>query len=161
MADWIGYKHGKGIVPLCRTGENPVCPRTFNHFMGHTMSPPPTTTSAMTALAVPPTEQDLNQVEYQVSARLANMLTDVETAIGSIITAASALRATTANLTTQRTYVSNRSDSLTTGVASLVDANMNEAATKIAAVQVQQPLGEQALSISNSNTRVILKLFEL
>jgi hypothetical protein len=52
-ADWIGYKHGKGIVPLCRTGENPVCPRTINHFMGYTMSRLPTTTSAMTALAVP------------------------------------------------------------------------------------------------------------
>jgi flagellin len=92
---------------------------------------------------------------------LANMPTDVETTIGSVTTAASALGATTTNLTTQRTYVSNLSDSLTTGVGSLVDANMNEAATKIAAVQVQRPLGEQALSLSNSNTLVILKLFEL
>jgi flagellin len=92
---------------------------------------------------------------------LANMLTDVETATGSVTTVASALGATTANLTTQRTYVSNLSDSLTTDVGSLVDVNMNEAATKIAAVQVQQPLGEQALSISNSSTLVILKLLEL
>jgi len=82
----------------------------------------------MTALAaLAPAEQDLNQVENQVSAGdLANMLTGVETAAGSITTAASSLGATTTNLTTQRTYVSNLSDSLTTGVASLVDANMNE-----------------------------------
>jgi hypothetical protein len=53
------------------------------------------------------------------------------------------------------------SDSLTTGVASLLDANMNEAATKLAALQVQQQLGVQALSISNSNARVILKLIEI
>jgi flagellin len=92
---------------------------------------------------------------------LCNVPTDAQTAIGSVTPAASALGATTANLTTQRTYVSNLSDSLTTDAGSLVDANMNEAATKIAAVQVQQPLGEHALSISNSNTLVILKLFEL
>jgi flagellin len=126
------------------------------------MSRLPTTTSAMTALAaLTPTAQYFHQVESQVSPDdLANMLTDAETAIGSVTPTASALGATTTNLTTQRTYVSNLSDSLTTGVGSLVNANMNEAATKIAGVQVQQLLGEQALSISNSNTLVNLKLFE-
>jgi flagellin len=89
------------------------------------------------------------------------MQTDVETAIGSSTPAASTLGATTTNLTTQRTSVSNPSDSLTTGVASLVDANMNEAATKLAALQVQQQLGAQALSISDSNIQLILKLIEL
>lgn len=91
---------------------------------------------------------------------LANMLKDVETAISSITTAASTLGSTTTNLSTQATYISNLSDSLTTGVGSLVDANMNEAATKLAALQVQQQLGIQALSISNSNTQLILKLFQ-
>jgi flagellin len=90
-----------------------------------------------------------------------NMLTDVQTAISSMTTAASVLGSTTTNLTTQQNYVSNLSDSLTTGVGSLVDANMNEAATKLAALQVQQQLGIQALSISNSNTQLILKLFGL
>lgn len=90
---------------------------------------------------------------------LANMLKDVETAISSITTASSILGSTTTNLTTQQNYVSNLSDSLTTGVGSLVDADMNEAATKLAALQVQQQLGIQALSISNSNTQLILKLF--
>lgn len=90
---------------------------------------------------------------------LANMLKDVETAISSLTTAASTLGATTVNITTQQNFVSNLTDSLTTGVGSLVDANMNEAATKLAALQVQQQLGIQALSISNSNTQLILKLF--
>lgn len=47
-----------------------------------------------------------------------------------------------------------------TGVGALVEANMNEAATKLAALQVQQQLGVQALSISNSNTQLILRLFQ-
>lgn len=91
---------------------------------------------------------------------LANMLTDVETAISSLTTAASQLGATTTNLSTQQTFISNLSDSLTTGVGALVDADMNEAATKLAALQVQQQLGVQALSISNSNAQLILRLFQ-
>ncbi len=94
------------------------------------------------------------------SGDIANMLKDVEAAISSLTTAASTLGATTTNISTQQTYISNLSDSLTTGVGSLVDANMNEAATKLAALQVQQQLGIQALSISNSNSQLILKLFQ-
>jgi flagellin len=90
---------------------------------------------------------------------LANMLTDVDSVISAITTAASTLGGVTTNLTTQQNYISNLSDSLTTGVGSLVDANMNEAATKLAALQVQQQLGVQALGIANSNTQLILKLF--
>lgn len=90
---------------------------------------------------------------------IANMLTDVETAISSITTAASELGATSTNLSTQQTYITNLSDSLTTGVGALVDADMNEAATKLAALQVQQQLGVQALSISNANAQLILQLF--
>jgi flagellin len=100
---------------------------------------------------------ELNKIETDI----ANALTDVATAIGSITTAASTLDATTTNLPAQRTYVSNLSDSLTTGVGALVGANMNEAATKLAALQGEQQLDSQALSISNSNTKLILKLFEL
>ena len=67
---------------------------------------------------------------------------------------------TTTNLTTERTYVSNLSDSLTTGVGSLVDASMNEAATKLAAVQVEQHLGARVPRLSDTSTQLILKLFE-
>lgn len=99
-------------------------------------------------------------VSAATAGDIANMLKDVETAISAMTTAASQLGATTTNLSTQQTYISNLSDSLTTGVGSLVDANMNEAATKLAALQVQQQLGIQALSISNSNSQLILKLFQ-
>ncbi len=100
-------------------------------------------------------------VSTATAGDLANMLKDAEAAISSMTTAASQLGATTTNIATQQTYISNLSDSLTTGVGSLVDANMNQAATKLAALQVQQQLGIQALSISNSNTQLILKLFGL
>jgi len=93
------------------------------------------------------------------STTIANMLADVETAIQSITTAASTVGGAQTNVMDQQAFISNLSASLTTGVGALVDADMNEASTKIAALQVQQQLGVQALAIANSNTQLILKLF--
>ena len=45
------------------------------------------------------------------------------------------------------------------GVSKLVDADMNEESTKLKALQTQQQLGIQALSIANSNAQNILSLF--
>ena len=44
--------------------------------------------------------------------------------------------------------------------APLVDADMNEESTKLQALQVQQQLGIQALSIANSSSQSILRLFQ-
>ena len=45
------------------------------------------------------------------------------------------------------------------GVSQLVDADMNAESTKLQALQVQQQLGIQALSIANSGSQNILSLF--
>ncbi len=50
-------------------------------------------------------------------------------------------------------------DAIERGVATLVDADMNEESTRLQALQVQQQLGIQALSITNSSTQNILSLF--
>jgi flagellin len=94
------------------------------------------------------------------SGAIQNMLTDLQTAVSSITTASSTLGATTTNITNQQTFVTALSNSLTNGVASLVDADMNQASTRLSALQVQQQLGIQALSIANTNTQLILKLFQ-
>ena len=91
---------------------------------------------------------------------IGNMLTDVQTALSKITAAASNVGADQNNVTAQQTFISNLSDSLTAAVGSLVDADMNQASTKISALQVQQQLGVQALAIANSNTQLILKLFQ-
>jgi flagellin len=98
-------------------------------------------------------------VSSATSGDIANMLTDVNTAINSITTAGSTLGANSTNIATQQNFISNLSNSLTSGIGSLVDADMNQASTKLAALQVQQQLGIQALSIANTNTQMILKLF--
>ena len=55
--------------------------------------------------------------------------------------------------------MSNLQDAITRGVGQLVDADMNQESTRLQALQVQQQLGIQALSIANQNAQSILSLF--
>ncbi|MCB1397778.1 MAG: flagellin [Rhodobacteraceae bacterium] len=59
----------------------------------------------------------------------------------------------------QSEYVNNLMDSLKAGIGSMVDADMEEASAKLQALQVQQQLGIQALSIANQAPQNILSLF--
>ncbi|OWZ91748.1 flagellin, partial [Sinorhizobium sp. LM21] len=56
-------------------------------------------------------------------------------------------------------FVENLSDSIEKGVGRLVDADMNEESTRLKALQTQQQLGIQALTIANTNSQNILSLF--
>lgn len=110
--------------------------------------------SSASVLSLDVTTSGLTAGDFQ------NMLTDIATALNNIESAASTIGATQTNVTEQQNFVSALSDSLTSGVGSLVDADMNQASTRISALQVQQQLGVQALSIANSNTQLILRLFQ-
>ena len=57
------------------------------------------------------------------------------------------------------TFVGKLSDVLTTGVGNLVDADMAKESATLQALQVQQQLGAQSLSIANQAPQVILSLF--
>jgi flagellin len=94
------------------------------------------------------------------SDQLAAAQDQVEAAITALTTAGSKLGSVATNLTSQTTFTSTLSDSLTSGVGSLVDADMNQASTRLNALQTQQQLGIQSLSIANQNTQLILKLFQ-
>ena len=59
----------------------------------------------------------------------------------------------------QSDFVSSLMGAIDRGVASLVDADMNSESTRLQALQVQQQLGIQALSIANSSSQNILSLF--
>ncbi|WP_134496216.1 flagellin [Microvirga pakistanensis] len=88
------------------------------------------------------------------------LLDDVEDAIDLVKTAAAQLGATKALLETQEEFIGVLSDSLTAGVSAFVDADMNEASTRFQALQTQQQLGVQSLSMANQNSQMILKLFQ-
>ena len=96
------------------------------------------------------------------------------TAAGDVDTAAAAVEAaleTTRNFATELGAAKNQidaqskflgvlSESMTNSVSTLVDADMNEASTRLQALQTQQQLGVQSLSIANQNSQMILKLFQ-
>ena len=87
-------------------------------------------------------------------------LDTVGTALTAANKASSALGSLGTQIDQQSTFTSALSDSLTTGIGSLVDADLNEASTRLNALQTQQQLGVQALSVANQNSQIILKLFQ-
>ena len=93
------------------------------------------------------------------SAQLADYISAVGQALTNVNTASENLGAAAKTISAQSTFTSSLSDSLTTGVGSLVDADLNEASTRLNALQTQQQLGVQALSVANQNSQLILKLF--
>ena len=93
------------------------------------------------------------------NANIDSMISDVDTAIKSMTTAASDLGAAKKRVGLQQDFVKGLMDAIDRGVGQLVDADMNEESTRLSALQVQQQLGIQALSIANSNSQNILSLF--
>ena len=69
--------------------------------------------------------------------------------------------ATQDRMTTASTFNSDLTTNYADGVSGLVDANMNEASTRLQALQTQEQLGIQSLSVANQNAQLILKLFGL
>ncbi len=90
---------------------------------------------------------------------LNEMISAVDTALADMTTSASDLGAAKKRVDMQKDFVSGLMDAIDRGVGTLVDADMNEESTRLQALQVQQQLGIQALSIANSNSQQILSLF--
>ncbi len=88
-----------------------------------------------------------------------DILTAVNSALSSVTNYAAQIGATQDRMSA----MSNLNTALTTnyanGVQGLVDADMNTASTRLQALQTQEQLGIQALSIANQNAQLILKLF--
>ncbi|WP_299860010.1 flagellin [uncultured Roseobacter sp.] len=88
-----------------------------------------------------------------------NALDTVEGLINSAIDSAAEFGSTGRQIDTQADFVSKLSDLLTSGIGALVDADMEAASAKLQALQTQQQLGVQALSIANQAPQTILSLF--
>ena len=84
----------------------------------------------------------------------------IDDAITNVTAGAATLGQYTTTVNNQISFTSSMSDAITSGVGSLVDADMNVASTRIQALQTQQQLGIQALSMANQNSQLILKLFQ-
>ncbi|MGK9264708.1 flagellin, partial [Sinorhizobium meliloti] len=93
------------------------------------------------------------------STQLAGMLSMVDAALETMTSAAADLGSIGMRIELQEEFVSKLTDSIDSGVGRLVDADMNEESTRLKALQTQQQLAIQALSIANSASESILTLF--
>ena len=83
----------------------------------------------------------------------------VDTLLDTANTAAAAFGAAQIRIDAQNDFLGKQADALKAGVGALVDADMEEASARLSALQVQQQLGIQALSIANQAPQNVLALF--
>ncbi|MBA1350047.1 MULTISPECIES: flagellin [Rhizobium] len=93
------------------------------------------------------------------SAEISMALTSIEAGLEAMTKAASQLGSISTRIDLQENFVSALSDSIDSGVGRLVDADMEEESSKLTALQTQQQLAIQSLSIANSSAQNILTLF--
>jgi flagellin len=90
----------------------------------------------------------------------AAMVDTVEASLKAVNSALGELGAGSKKLSIQSTFVQNLSDTLTTGIGNLVDADMATESAMLTSLQTKQQLGVQALSIANQSPQIALSLFQ-
>lgn len=101
----------------------------------------------------------LSAIDVNTSAGAAAALGSIETMIETAINAAASFGSAQKRIDTQAEFVKNLTDSLVSGIGALVDADMEAASARLQALQVQQQLATQSLSIANQQPQNILALF--
>ncbi|RWC43680.1 MAG: flagellin [Mesorhizobium sp.] len=91
---------------------------------------------------------------------ITQMVTRIDKVMAQLTDSATILGAAKSSIDLQKTFTQSLIDSIDRGVGQLVDADMNKESTRLQALQVQQQLGIQALSIANSASQSILSLFK-
>ena len=86
-------------------------------------------------------------------------LSMVESALQAMTSSASQLGSLSTRIDLQTTFASSLSDAIDSGIGKLVDADMEAESSKLSALQTQQQLAVQSLSIANSSSQNILSLF--
>ena len=102
----------------------------------------------------------LSSMDVSTEAGAETALGNIEGMIQAATSAAAAFGSVESRIETQSDFIMNLADSLTSGIGSLVDADMEEASARLQALQVQQQLGVQALSIANQAPQSILGFFQ-
>ncbi|MGB5556734.1 MAG: flagellin [Paracoccaceae bacterium] len=101
----------------------------------------------------------LDAIDVTTNTGANSALSNVETLINNSIDAAAAFGSAQGRIETQANFIGKLTDSLKAGIGTLVDADMEEASARLQALQVQQQLGIQSLSIANQSPQSILSLF--
>jgi len=101
----------------------------------------------------------LSSIDVSTSAGATAALGNIETMMQTAINASASFGSDQTRVDTQKEFVTKLVDSMKAGIGSLVDADMEEASARLQALQVQQQLSTQALSIANQQPQALLSLF--
>jgi flagellin len=134
-------------VTVTQPQTNSTATTTATYYMINANS---TTSAAGSEIKLDATTSDEN-IEGMISA--------VDKMLSNLTDAASNLGAVNSRIDMQNNFVNNLQDVISKGVGRLVDADMNQESTKLKALQTQQQLGIQSLSIANSDSQTVLSLF--
>ena len=103
--------------------------------------------------------EKLNDIDVTTDSGADAALVAIEFMIQNAIDSAASFGSAQGRIETQSNFISSLTDSLKSGIGTLVDADMEEASARLQALQVQQQLGVQALSIANQAPQSLLSLF--
>ena len=96
---------------------------------------------------------------FSTATQASTILSTVNDSITRVNLAVSKLGTEASQVTSSLTFVSKLSDTLTTGIGNLVDADVAAESAMLQALQTKQQLGVQALSIANAASSNLLSLF--
>ena len=102
---------------------------------------------------------DLSDIDVTDSTNAEASITAIEAHIQTAVDGAAALGASAKRIGDQSMFVGKVMDAMKSGIGALVDADMEAASARLQALQTQQQLGVQALSIANQAPQTILSLF--
>lgn len=101
----------------------------------------------------------LDNIDVSSKAGATAALGNIETLLSNAIEASTSFGSAQKQIEGQGEFVQSLIDSLKSGIGAMVDADMEAASAKLQALQVQQQLGVQSLSIANQAPQTLLSLF--
>lgn len=101
----------------------------------------------------------LHGLDVTAEGGAASALNEIEGLIKVAVDAAASFGSAQGRFETQRDFIGKLTDAMRSGIGALVDANMEEASARLQALQVQQQLATQSLSIANQAPQALLSLF--
>lgn len=103
--------------------------------------------------------EDLANIDISTANGATAAIAQIEGLTQTAISSAAQFGTSQNRLEIQRDFVSSFKDSMMSGIGALVDADMEDSSARLQALQVQQQLATQALSIANQSPQALLSLF--
>ncbi|MDR6266759.1 MULTISPECIES: flagellin [Rhodobacterales] len=103
---------------------------------------------------------EANAIAATGEAFLAGALASTEGVVNNVNDIATKLGQSEKSVENQQSFLNKLTDNIDSGVGSMIDADMEEEAARLKALQTQQQLATQALSIANQAPSNVLSLFQ-